>query len=90
MQINFFEVNDRLIKLIESNDPFSVLRIDLFYLVTENSYADYMDFSEKRQGQDVRYAIDDSKLKALGWKPVARFDAELKRIVQYYEENFVW
>lgn len=28
MQIDFFEANDRLIKLIESNDPFSVLRID--------------------------------------------------------------
>jgi dTDP-glucose 4,6-dehydratase len=64
--------------------------IDLFYVVTEDSYVDYMDFSEKRQGQDVRYAIDDSKLRALGWKPVARFDAELKRIVQYYEENFIW
>ena len=64
--------------------------VDLFHLVTEDSYTDFMDFSEKRQGQDVRYAIDDSKLRALGWKPVARFDAELKRIVQYYEENFIW
>lgn len=43
-----------------------------------------------RPGQDVRYAIDDSKLKSLGWKPQAEFDTELEKIVQYYKENFVW
>lgn len=44
----------------------------------------------KRIGQDVRYSIDDSKLKSLGWKPIADFDAELALIVQWYRENFVW
>lgn len=43
-----------------------------------------------RPGQDVRYAIDDSKLKALGWTPKAVFDHELKIIVEYYKNNFVW
>jgi len=49
-----------------------------------------MDFSEKRQGQDVRYAIDDSKLKSLGWRPVANFDSRLEEIVRYYKEHFIW
>ena len=44
----------------------------------------------QRQGQDVRYAIDDSKLKALGWMPQADFDKELEKVVQYYIKNFVW
>lgn len=43
-----------------------------------------------RIGQDVRYAIDDSKLKALGWSANADFDKELKKIVKYYKKNFVW
>lgn len=43
-----------------------------------------------RPGQDVRYAIDDSKLKALGWMPRADFDTELTKIVEYYKNNFVW
>ena len=43
-----------------------------------------------RPGQDVRYAINDSKLKALGWKPQAVFDEELKHIVEYYRNNFIW
>lgn len=43
-----------------------------------------------RPGQDVRYAIDDFKLKALGWLPQADFDEELVKIVEYYKKNFVW
>lgn len=50
----------------------------------------YLDLGVKRPGQDVRYAIDDSKLKSLGWKPVANFDKELKAIVNYYKKNFIW
>ena len=44
----------------------------------------------ERQGQDVRYSIDDSKLRALGWKPEAIFEEELKKIVKYYKNNFIW
>jgi dTDP-glucose 4,6-dehydratase len=43
-----------------------------------------------RVGQDVRYSIDDSKLRRLGWKPEAIFDKELVKIVEYYKENFIW
>ena len=43
-----------------------------------------------RIGQDVRYSIDDSKLRNLGWKPSADFDTELVKIVQYYKDNFIW
>jgi len=53
-------------------------------------YSDYIDLSFNRIGQDVRYAIDDLKLKNLGWKPKRLFVNELPKIVKYYEENFVW
>jgi dTDP-glucose 4,6-dehydratase len=53
-------------------------------------YTDYIDADVHRAGQDVRYAIDDSKIKALGWTPKAVFDTELKLIVDYYLKNFVW
>lgn len=43
-----------------------------------------------RIGQDVRYSVDDTKLKNLGWKPHAEFDTELAQIVQYYKDNFIW
>jgi dTDP-glucose 4,6-dehydratase len=50
----------------------------------------YIDFSCNRPGQDVRYALDDSKLKNLGWYPVKQFDEELKTIVEYYKNKFIW
>lgn len=47
-------------------------------------------FYMTRKGQDVRYSIDDSKLKSLGWSAQAVLDDELVKIVDYYTKNFVW
>jgi len=63
--------------------------IDIFFNCEEN-YLHHMDFSEKRPGQDVRYSVDDSKLTSLGWSPKAIFDKELKLIVDFYKNNFIW
>ena len=43
-----------------------------------------------RPGQDLRYSIDDTKLKSLGWSANADFDAELEKVVRYYQNNFIW
>lgn len=50
----------------------------------------YVDLSCNRQGQDVRYALDDTKLRSLGWSPVKQFDEELVKIVEYYKHRFIW
>jgi dTDP-glucose 4,6-dehydratase len=50
----------------------------------------YIDWSYSRIGQDIRYALDDSKLKALGWEPQVKFDKELPLIVEYYKNKFIW
>jgi len=49
-----------------------------------------VDLSYSRVGQDVRYALDDSKLRTLGWEPQAIFDEEIKDIVDYYKSKFIW
>jgi dTDP-glucose 4,6-dehydratase len=51
---------------------------------------EYLDLSYSRVGQDVRYALDDSKLRSLGWKPQAEFDEEIRDIVSYYKNKFIW
>lgn len=51
---------------------------------------EYLDLSFERKGQDVRYAIDDSKLRSLGWTPQHIFDSELPEIVKYYKNKFIW
>ena len=53
-------------------------------------YNKWIDCSEVRPGQDVRYAINDDKLKSLGWQPKADFYKELEVVVDFYKHNFVW
>ena len=50
----------------------------------------YLDLSYSRAGQDVRYSLDDTKLRSLGWEPKMVFDEELSKIVSYYKNKFIW
>lgn len=62
--------------------------IDIMNL--NGSKEQYLDFNCFRPGQDVRYSINDNKLRSIGWKPVADFDQELVKVVEYYTKTFVW
>lgn len=42
---------------------------------------DYIESVINRAGQDLRYSLDDSRLRALGWKPTRDFAHELQKIV---------
>jgi len=63
--------------------------IKAFYGTLDN-WEQYVDFSAQREGQDVRYALNDRKLKNLGWKPKKVFDDEIEKIVKFHKENFIW
>jgi len=56
----------------------------------EDDIEKYFNLEYKRPGQDVRYALDDSKLRNLGWKNNKNFNEEIEKIVKYYKENFIW
>jgi dTDP-glucose 4,6-dehydratase len=44
-----------------------------------------------RAGHDRRYALDDGKLRALGWEPAASFgELGLRETVDWYAENRSW
>ena len=66
-------------KIIKLYDPQSI-----------SPSSEYLDLSYNRDGQDLRYALNDDKLRALGWGPVTIFDKELPDIVEYYKNNFIW
>ena len=69
----------------------AVTKIISSYLGTEDyDINDYIDVSFSRAGQDVRYALDDSKLRSLGWKPTKFYDDEIENIVKYYKDKFIW
>jgi dTDP-glucose 4,6-dehydratase len=73
----------------EQSNLETVSKIINLMLPNEN-VDDHLDLHIVRVGQDIRYALDDSKLRALGWSPKKIFDQELPKIVEYYKNNFIW
>jgi len=55
-----------------------------------DNYESFLDLSIQRPGQDLRYALNDDKLRSLGWKPECVFDDEIIPIVNYYRNQFIW
>ncbi len=49
-----------------------------------------IEYVEHRLGHDFRYAIDDGKLKTLGWKPQYDFGKGLEETVNWYKNNEWW
>lgn len=47
----------------------------------------FITFIEDRPGHDVRYALDSSKIKQLGWKPKWKIEEGLKETVRWYKNN---
>ena len=48
-------------------------------------------FVKDRQGHDLRYAIDATKLKnELGWKPSLQFEEGLSKTIDWYLNNSEW
>lgn len=45
---------------------------------------------DDRKGHDFRYAIDCSKLRALGWTPAFGFEEALAETVDWYRANEAW
>ena len=50
----------------------------------------WIDRVPDRLGHDFRYALDDSKLRNLGWKQEYNFDQGLEETVKWYKENEWW
>lgn len=47
-------------------------------------------FVQDRPGHDRRYAVDCSRLRALGWSPTVPFEAGLRAAVEWYRGNQTW
>lgn len=71
----------------ESKTNYEATMLILKFLGKNESFVEYV---EDRLGHDFRYAIDDSKLRALGWKPEHTFEEWLEKTVQWYKDNEWW
>ena len=64
--------------------------IDVYFEKNLEDHDCFLDYSYSRPGQDFRYCLNDDKLKSLGWKPSKIFDQEIKSIVHFYKNKFIW
>ena len=49
-----------------------------------------IEYVKDRLGHDLRYSLDCSKLRGLGWAPEYDFDEALKEAVRWYVDNRWW
>ncbi len=74
----------------EQKNIVTVAKILKKYFGRERKLDRFLDLTHVREGQDIRYALNDDKLRSLGWEPNKIFDVEIGSIVQYYKHNFKW
>ena len=49
-----------------------------------------IEYVEDRKGHDLRYAVDSSKIRALGWAPAHSFEERLADTVEWYRSRDDW
>ena len=62
-------------------------RAILEYLDLDESW---IEFVPDRPGHDLRYALDSSKIEALGWSPAHVFDSGLENTIDWYRNRRDW
>lgn len=66
------------------------LQITLSILKILGKDKSWIDFVWNRAVNDLRYAIDDSKIRKLGWRPKYNFEHWLKETISWYRKNEWW
>ncbi|NPA62995.1 MAG: dTDP-glucose 4,6-dehydratase [Methanococci archaeon] len=75
---------------IASNQEKKNIEVVKMILKIMNKPEDLIEFVEDRPGHDVRYSLDASKIKELGWKPKYSFENGLRETVEWYLNNEWW
>ena len=75
---------------IGANEEKTNLEITKIILKQMSKSFDMIEFVEDRKGHDKRYAIDNSKIKSLGWKPEKSFNDGISQTINWYVNNIDW
>jgi dTDP-glucose 4,6-dehydratase len=51
---------------------------------------EFLDFHSTRPGHDLRYSLDGTKIKKMGWEPPAPFLSSLEKVVSWTMQNKQW
>ncbi|AIJ04935.1 dTDP-glucose 4,6-dehydratase [Methanocaldococcus bathoardescens] len=75
---------------IASNQEKKNIEVVKMILKIMGKSEDLIEFVEDRPGHDIRYSLDASKIRELGWKPKFKFEDGLKETVEWYLNNEWW
>ena len=70
-----------------NNEHRNITIVQLICKLLNKDY-DIIEYVQDRAGHDLRYAIDSSKLQALGWKPKMDFHDGMLDTVEWYVKKF--
>lgn len=49
-----------------------------------------IEYVKDRPGHDFRYALNDDRIRSLGWKPKVGFEQGIQKTIDWYRENASW
>jgi dTDP-glucose 4,6-dehydratase len=49
-----------------------------------------IEFVKDRPGHDLRYSLDISKIKKIGWRPKTKFEEGIRKTINWYKTNEWW
>lgn len=81
------EGNDGEVYNIGSGEELQNLEVTREIIAAVEASENLIEFVDDRPGHDQRYALDTTKLDALGWDPDWTFDEGLERTVAYYLDS---
>ncbi len=55
-----------------------------------NKDESYIRFVKDRPGHDYRYALDNTKIRKIGWAPSVDIEEGLMRTIEWYKNNVTW
>ena len=101
--INTDDVADAILFLIDngvSGDKYNIVgqqEVDNLQLakmvakiMNKKLIYEMVDFHTSRPGHDLRYALDGTKMKNMGWQPKVSIEKRLEEVVKWYLENDKW
>jgi dTDP-glucose 4,6-dehydratase len=59
-------------------------------MVPEDCDFEIVDFHSQRPGHDLRYALDGTKMKDIGWEPPKALRDSLRKTIKWYLSNLEW